>query len=190
MDDVKSSYSPGMTTEAATGADAKKRRFIRTLCRVPATVKPIGADISLSCTITDISPAGCYMEMLAPLPIETSVEVVIASPAANLQCIGVVRHSLAGMGMGVRFDNFTPAQLKKLRECVPELPEFPASALSPAAGVESAPTVTPKPVPTHAPHSTSASELLEAMIRVLLRKEIISRAELTEELEKAKSTKH
>lgn len=190
MDDTKSAYSPEMTTASA-GTETKKRRFIRTLCRVPATVKPIGADISLSGTITDISPAGCYMEMLAPLPVETRVEVIIVSAGSNLQCMGVVRHSLGGMGMGVRFDNFTPAQLKKLRESVPDLPDFPASSLSPAAPpADPAPMAAPKPAAPPAHHHASAGELFEATMRVLLRKGVITRAEIAEELEKAKSGRH
>ena len=189
MDDTYSAYSSGMTTTSA-GADTPKRRFIRTLCRVPATVKPLDADISLSCTITDISPAGCYMEMLAPLPVETCVEVIIASGQSNLQCMGVVRHSLGGMGMGVRFDNFTPAQLKMLREIVPDLADIPASALSPAPPAEPAPAVAPKLAAPPARHPASAGELFEATIRLLLRKGIITRAELAEELEKGKHGKH
>ncbi|HKW88030.1 MAG TPA: PilZ domain-containing protein [Candidatus Acidoferrales bacterium] len=192
MDDSKSAYSSGMAPDAPTGHESKKRRFIRTLCRVPASVKPFGADISLSGTITDISPAGCYIEMLAPLPIETRVDVSIVSLGSNLECVGVVRHSLGGMGMGVRFDSFSPAQLKKLREMVPELPDFPPNELNPVAAVGQAPVVTPKPVqaPASVPHPSTAGELLEAAVRILLRKGVISRAELAEELEKSKSGKH
>lgn len=191
MDDSKSAYSPRMVTDAPAGNETKKRRFIRTLCRVPATVKPVGADISLSGTVTDISPAGCYIEMLAPLPVETRVEVTVVSLGSNLDCMGVVRHSLGGMGMGVRFDSFTPEQLKKLREIVPELPDFPASELSPPTAIGQTTAVVPKPAPAPAPvlHPSTAGEMLEATIRILLRKGIITRAELAEELEKAKSGK-
>lgn len=199
MDDTKGPYSSGATTEDATGAYANKRRFVRTFCRASASVKLTGADINLSCTITDISPAGCYMEMLAPLPVETRVEVTVFSSSSNLQCTGVVRHSLSGMGMGVKFDSFTEAQLKKLREIVPEIPDIPASALSPSAPPEPAPSATVKPAPTIAVkpvpspplhHLANAGEVLEAVLRVLLRKGVITRAELAEELEKAKTGKH
>lgn len=189
MGDAKSAYSSGTGAEPPSGSAGIKRRFVRTLCRVPANVKPVNADISLSCTITDISPAGCYMEMLAPLPIETRVEVNLLSPGANLQCMGVVRHSLAGMGMGVRFDSFTPEHLKKLRQIVPDLPNFPASSLSAPPPAEPVPAASPKPAAPHVSHPASAGELLEAVIRLLLRKGVITRAELAEELEKAKSVK-
>jgi hypothetical protein len=190
MDDAKRSYSPGTTTEVATGTFVNKRRFVRALCRVPANVKPAGADINIGCTISDISPAGCYMEMLAPLPVETRVEVTIVSSAASLQCAGIVRHSLAGMGMGVKFDGFSAAQLKQLREIVPEFPDIPASELSPAAAAEPVPTATAETAPPSPPHHANAGEVLEATLRVLLRKGIITRAELAEELEKAKTGKH
>ncbi|HEV2491191.1 MAG TPA: PilZ domain-containing protein [Candidatus Acidoferrales bacterium] len=199
MDGAKSPYSSEMTSEAATGSFTNKRRFVRTLCRASASVKPTGADINLSCTITDISPAGCYMEMLAPLPVETRVEVTVISPTSNLQCLGIVRHSLSGMGMGVKFDSFTEAQLTKLREIVPEIPDVSASELNPSAPsapassakMSPAPSAAAKPAPAPPPHHpTNAGEVLEAVLRVLLRKGIITRAELTEELEKGKTGKH
>lgn len=191
MDDSNSAYSPGTATNVPIGNETKKRRFIRTLCRVPTTVKPVGADISLSGTITDISPAGCYIEMLAPLPVETRVEVTIVSVESNLECTGVVRHSLGGMGMGVRFDSFTSEQLKKLREIVHELPDFPASELSPSPVIGQVTAAAPKPVQASAsvPHPSTAAEMLEATIRVLLRKGIITRTELADELEKARPGK-
>ena len=172
MDDSKSAYSPRTAINVPTGNETKKRRFIRTLCRVPTTVKPVGADKSLSGTITDISPAGCYIEILAPLPVETRVEVTIVSVGPNLECMGVVRHSLGGMEMGVRFDSFTPEQLKKLREIVHELPDFPARELSPSPAIGQATAAAPKPVQASAsiPHPSTAAEILEATIRVLLRK--------------------
>lgn len=191
MDDSNTAYSPGTATNVPTGNETKKRRFIRTLCRVPATVKPVGADISLSGTITDISPAGCYIEMLAPLPLETRVEVTIVSVESNLDCMGVVRHSLGGMGMGVRFDSFTSVQLKRLREIVHELPDFPTSELSPSPVIGQVTAAAPKPVQASpsVPHPSTAAEMLEATIRVLLRKGIITRTELADELEKARPGK-
>jgi hypothetical protein len=196
MDDAKSPYSSEMTSEAATGSFTNKRRFVRTLCRAPATVKPTDADINLSCTITDISPAGCYMEMLAPLPVETRVEVTLISSTSSLQCVGIVRHSLAGMGMGVKFDSFTAAQLKKLREIVPEIPASELNRVAttkPAASSDGKPAQAAAAKPAPSPpdhHPASSGELLEATLRVLLRKGIITRAELTEELEKARTSKH
>lgn len=189
MDDAKSAYSPELTSESSTYPDAQKRRFIRTLCRVPANVKPASSEISLNCTITDISSAGCYMEMLAPLPIDSRVEVTLLSPGSNLQCTGVVRHSLAGMGMGVRFDGLTPAQLRRLLEIVPEIPSVPANAANHDSKDGGTPAETLKQNPQHFPYPANAGDLLEATVRVLLRKGFLTRAELLEELEKGKSAK-
>lgn len=189
MDDGKSAYSPELTTESATYPEAKKRRFIRTLCRVPADVKPVGAEISLSCTITDISSAGCYMEMLAPLPVDSHVEITLLSPGTNLQCMGAVRHSLAGMGMGVKFDGLTPAQRRKLQEIVPEILNIPPTAAIHKPRAENMPEEAPRRNPQHVPHPANAGDLLEATVRVLLRKGFLTRAELLEELEKGKSAK-
>ena len=153
--------------ERRTGTD--RRRFERTPCRVTVTIGVIGSDFSIDGTITDISPGGCYIEMFAPLPIETHV-VVHFDPSANgLACRGQVRTSVSGMGMGVAFDAFSAEKFKKLQEIVPAICEMSAGAASSAAA--------------------SPPEFLEALLRLLIKKGVTTSEELAEEIENGRSVK-
>jgi hypothetical protein len=185
---AKSTQSSGNSRKGATVPLAQKRRFTRTQCRVAAIIKPVDADVRLTGTIGDISPAGCYVEMLAPLPTGTRVEITVNTSGSNFQCVGTVRNCTPGMGMGVRFDRFTTDQLKKLKSIIPEIPEVPSGVLdAPAApAAKGAPT---KAVPARPSRSTNATEVLEAMVRVLLRKRLITREELVAEIGKGRAGK-
>jgi hypothetical protein len=156
---------------------------------VAANIKPVDADVRLTGTISDISPAGCFIEMLAPLPSGTHVEIAAATPASNFRCTGTVRNSSPGMGMGVRFERFTTDQLKKLRVIVPEVPEVPSGALEAAAVPAAKSAATAKVTAAPDKRSTHATEVLEATLRVLLRKGLISKTELIQEIEKTRSSK-
>jgi hypothetical protein len=185
----RGAQTSGNSRKAAASVTTGKRRFARTPCRVAANIKPVDADVRLTGTISDISPAGCFIEMLAPLPSGTHVEIVAASAASNFQCSGTVRNSSPGMGMGVRFDRFTTDQFKKLRVIVPEIPEVPSGALDvPAASAAkpAAPSKSSQPRPSR---PANAIEVLEATLRVLLRKGLISKAELVQEIERSRAHK-
>jgi PilZ domain len=153
--------------ERRTGTD--RRRFERTPCRVTVTIGVIGSDFSIDGTITDISPGGCYIEMFAPLPIDTHV-VVHFDPSANgLVCRGLVRSSVSGMGMGVAFDALSAEKFKKLQAIVPTICEMAPGA------APSAPDSTP--------------EFLDALVRLLIKKGVTTSEELAEEIENGRSVK-
>ncbi|HEV2289595.1 MAG TPA: PilZ domain-containing protein [Candidatus Acidoferrales bacterium] len=172
-------------------AQSGRRRFERTPCRIPAKIRIAEEDVIVPGTVTDVSPAGCYIEMLAPLPADTKVELTLSSGASNLFCTGVVRSTLSGMGMGVAFDSMNASQLEKLRTIVPEIPVIPAAA-DPLQKAPTPPASTrPLAMTSRAPHAhTNVAEVLEAIVRLLLKKGLLTRAELAEEIEKGKSGKH
>lgn len=167
-----------------------QRRFERTPCRIPAKVRIAEEDVTLPGTVTDISPTGCYIEMLAPLPCDTKVELTFSSGQSNLLCTGVVRSTLSGMGMGVAFDDMNASQLEKLKAIVPEIPVIPIVAEPPKKMTTPPPPTAPAPAANKPPTQTNVTEVLEATVRLLLKKGLLTRAELTEEIEKARSGKH
>jgi PilZ domain len=61
---------------------------------------------------TDISLGGCYMEMMAPLPIDTDLEIVLTPEDTSLRVRGTVRSSHAGLGMGIAFTSMSPASFE------------------------------------------------------------------------------
>lgn len=200
----------------------ERRRFARHACRLEAQVTTEGAygPVVVNGKITDISLGGCYVEMLAPLPEETPVEVTFSTGQAPLRLSAKVCTAQHGFGMGLAFTGMSPEDFEALRQFAPPAndPRKRADAAkyaAPRAGAEpqSAPAFrapssqTPgarQPAPGPATnldiyHAASGAELgpidlpepaiaIEALARLLIRKKVISLAELLEELDRLKAT--
>jgi hypothetical protein len=52
---------------------------------------------------SDISPDGCYLDTINPLPPNTIVEIKVIHRGQLLVAEGVVTHAHPNMGMGVKF---------------------------------------------------------------------------------------
>lgn len=195
----------------------ERRRFARHPCRLEAQVATEGAygKVVVNGKITDISLGGCYVEMLAPLPDETPVELTFRTGGAPLNLAAKVASSQEGFGMGLAFTGMSPDEFEILRQFAPPTKDprknpAPARYAAPHAGIESQsapnPPMTSARGPAHiapSPHleiypAPSASELgpldlpdpaiaLEALIRLLIRKRVFSVAELLDELERLKA---
>jgi|HubBroStandDraft_6_1064221.scaffolds.fasta_scaffold00938_10 hypothetical protein len=185
----------GVASPEWTGDD--RRKFGRRACRIEAQVTILGDSVRLPARITDISLGGCYVEMLAPLPLDTIIELTLNPGDTTIHTIGKVRSSQTGFGMGVSFTRLSPEDFEKLRKFAPPAPAIPETvevASSPAIGARSRGNA-PPPIP----HSTAlqgfsleqatTAEVFGAVVRVLFRKGLVSQAELLEELEKLKPMK-
>jgi len=175
----------------------ERRRFPRYQCRIEALVAPEGSSLRLPAKVTDISMSGCYVEMLSPLPVDSSIELILNSSETTLHAHGKVRISQPGMGMGVSFTALSPEDYENLRKFFPSSSDTaqPAPAPSPpAAPVARHPA--PRPAPAAAPPQQfpllvrpSTAEALEALVRILFRKGVLTSQELIEELESSKVAK-
>lgn len=194
----------GEASEAATVSwDGKERRlFGRRPCRLEAHVSVPGSLVRLPGNVTDISLGGCYVEMLAPLPLATPVELVLTTGDIVLRVSGRVKSSQTGLGMGIAFVFFGPGEFEKLRRIAPpasatvdiskastpSLPAIPAQPpqAAPFISAQDSRTATSphKSDPNRAP---TTAEALEAVIRALLRKNLLSRDDLARELDAIKS---
>ncbi len=181
----------------------ERRLFGRRSCRVEAQVSIPGPSEGLPGTVTDISLGGCYVEMLAPLPVDTMVELALTAGDITMRGSGKVRSSHMGLGMGVAFASMSPAQFEKLRQfslAAAGTPEIAAVGQSAARRQSKAQAELPRAQaarPNHgssspAPpkHAPTTAEALEAVIRVLLRKGLVARDELAEELDKLEIAKN
>ncbi len=168
---------------------AERRRFPRVSCRIEASVADEGGSTRLPVKVTDISLGGCYVDMLSPLPTGSPIEIALETGQGILHARGKVVVSQLGMGMSVVFTGISPEDFEKLREIAPPAslaeeserlkPPLPAAAPAPAArsnGAGSAKRVS-QITPT-------TQEVLEAILRILLRKGIVNEEELAEEFEK------
>lgn len=173
-----------------TGPD--RRQFARHACRIEAQVFVAHDSIEMPGKITDISLGGCYVEMLSPLPVDTPVELSLNPGDQTLRLSGKVRSSQTGLGMGVSFTGMGPDDFEKLRKFAPPTIEAGSSANQPpvvaAAPRLAAPRRNAHPHGMHvsALESSTTAEVIDALVDLLLRKEIFTQGELAEELEKVR----
>lgn len=201
----RDTYGEGSETETVSAPwDGKERRlFGRRPCRLEAYVSVPGSSVRLPGKVTDISLGGCYVEMLAPLPLATPVELVLTTGDIVLRVSGKVKSCQTGLGMGVAFVFFGPGEFEKLRRIAPPASIIPDISNASAPPQSAIPPQPPKSAPTPPAHASQANSLasssapanrvpttaeaLEAVIRALLRKNLISREDLARELDTIKS---
>ncbi len=186
--------------DPAKWAGQDRRQFARHVCRLEVQVWVEDDSVEMGGKVTDISLGGCYVEMLSPLPVGTTIRVTLNPGGTTLNLTGKVRSSQTGFGMGVSFTGMGPEDFETLRKFAPPTAEGPAVAAvktPPNRPAEARPVFPPREnAPRANAHSyaaggdtldlTPTAEALEALVRLLLRKEIFTRGELTEELEKFK----
>jgi hypothetical protein len=184
-----------------TAGGRERRKYPRRACRLDAQISTPDSTSPLRGTITDISMNGCYVEMLSPLPVDALIGLAFALEGAILHANGKVRTSQVSFGMGVAFTGMSPEDYEQLRKFAP-----PANAAK-APTVESSPAAAPVRVPAPpappsaasgpnggtrppaGPSEPSVSRALEAVIRALIRKGVLSREDLAEEFEKVRMAK-
>jgi hypothetical protein len=197
----------------------ERRQFARHPCQIQVLVTPVGDSAGVSGRITDISLGGCYIEMFSPFAVDTEVRLALQLEDSTPDLSARVRASQTGCGMGVSFTAMSAENFELLRHLAPpamlpagngSAPGKSAAQLSPASArpsvastiasayaaseIESDVHSGPDPhshfesdsLSSAAPLTTSA---LEAAVRVLFRKGLLTQAELSEELEKLKVTK-
>jgi CheY-like chemotaxis protein len=87
-----------------------RRSQSRHNCRLGADVYRVGVSVPNRCSLSDISPGGCYIEMPTPLPVGTHLEIVVRTQNMKLRVLGLVQSVHQGFGMGVRFELKTPEE--------------------------------------------------------------------------------
>src|SRR5690348_12276581 len=69
----------------------------------------------------DLSEGGCYVDTMSPFPAQTRVRVRITRAQRSFESFATVVYSVAGMGMGLRFEAPEARQVVNLRKWVSEL---------------------------------------------------------------------
>jgi PilZ domain-containing protein len=194
---------------ADSGWPAKERRKNpRQPCRIEALVSTEDSSIRLPGRVTDISLGGCYVEMLSPLPKGSPIEIAMNPGETVIHALGQVVTSQMGLGMGVVFTAVSPEDYEKLRKLAPPAEEERRHVVvplrAPSRGVADAkrfalpaiasspiPVAIPPPLPaeSHPDSPTALAQALDAVVRVLVRKGILTFEELSREFENIKASK-
>jgi PilZ domain-containing protein len=183
---------------------AERRRYPRKVCRIEAQITTDDDAVRLDGKVTDISLDGCYVEMLSPLPSNTLIHTSLALDSGEICATGIIRYAQTGLGMGIEFMAMSPEHFERLRTFAP--PGAPGlGAGGPKIDVTSPPVQSLVPAQNGASsdsgaiaesltagsmcHLPSAGEALEVVIRILARKGVLTREELSRELESLKTAK-
>ena len=164
----------------------ERRRFPRAACRIEATVLDELSAMNLPVKVTDISLGGCYVEMLTPLPVNSFVELALDTSQGAIHARGKVVAAQTGMEMGIVFTLVSPEDFEKLREVAPtaEHRERHHSSSRLALAVAKVPSNGAQASKRASHVAPSTQEVLESILRILLRKGIVSEEEMAEEFEK------
>lgn len=175
-------------------AGRERRQFPRLACRLEAQVTTPEASTQLAATVIDICLGGCYLEMMSPFPVGSTVEMVLDLGESTIAVRGKVCSTHPGIGMGVSFTGMRPDDLAKLRQFAPPMQNAPD--LPPTTHAMTQASLSPAPVEvaavatSNAKRLPSAAEGLVAVVRVLLRKGILDRSELFDEIERLKARRN
>lgn len=98
-----------------------KREVPRYSFIAEVTVTDVSSDTRFSGRISEISRKGCYVDILNPLPVGTTLQLKISRDLGVLTTTGKIIYAQPGMGMGVAFLDIPPDQLKTLDAWLAEL---------------------------------------------------------------------
>ncbi|HLJ27430.1 MAG TPA: PilZ domain-containing protein [Candidatus Angelobacter sp.] len=121
---VRNSEPPLHAPSTAPGGKRKHERYA---CSGSASIKTAGSTFALHGEIKDISEGGVYVELTAPMAVNTEVTLGLKIEGAWIEFAGTVRTSYPLVGMGVAFRQLTPANREKLTALLGKL-EQKASA--------------------------------------------------------------
>ncbi|MGH9714215.1 MAG: PilZ domain-containing protein [Candidatus Acidiferrales bacterium] len=112
--------SPGAPTDSGQPF-RDKREVPRYSFIAEVTVTDTSSDTRFSGRISEISRKGCYVDILNPLPVATSLQLKVTRDLGAFIATGKVIYTQPGMGMGVAFVTIADDQMKTLDAWLAEL---------------------------------------------------------------------
>ena len=98
-----------------------KREVPRYTFIADVTVTDLANDTRMSGRISEISRKGCYVDILNPLPVGTTLQLQITRDMGVFMTPGTIIYTQPGMGMGVAFRDIPADQLKTLDAWLAEI---------------------------------------------------------------------
>ena len=95
-----------------------RRTESRHTCRLGVDVYRAGNKVPHRCVLNDISVGGFYVEMTAPFPVGTAVEIIVRTNDFKFTSAGTVQKMDRGFGMGVAFATQTAVQRAQVLELI------------------------------------------------------------------------
>jgi hypothetical protein len=118
--------SPGSRSDSAT-SNNERRKLPRYAFVATTELADVASTTKLSGRITEISRAGCYVDILNVLPVGTLLNVQISCDKGKFVVKGKILYVHEGIGMGVVFLDPPKEQLEILDSWLAELPPSAAT---------------------------------------------------------------
>jgi len=99
----------------------EKRRHPRFKCEGNLELKTDGSTIRTWATFTDISTAGCYIEMMTTFPVGTKMDLQLGMLGFLVNGTAIVRASYPFLGMGIEFMNLSQNAREQLDAMIASL---------------------------------------------------------------------
>jgi hypothetical protein len=151
----------------ANTAPSERRCATRSAFVAPVDMVEMRTGSRIRARTSDLSPQGCYVDTLNPLPVGSAVRMQIARAGLVLDVLANVSSRHAGSGMGVVFGEITEAQRGILESWLSEL-GFPSQAAF------------DNPFPAAKAAAPLEVDCATRLVQVLLRKGVITHAEARE----------
>ena len=156
-----------------TGAmEAERRNSIRYQITVAAEVIELKSGTRFSTRTTDLGPGGCFVDTLMPLPIGSDVSIRLHKDNMSFEATGTVTFSQAGLGMGLAFAEMSPEKQAAFE-----------SWLSALTMVRPVSFETHRGTPRSGHGKDKPSALTQRLIRLLVKRNLITEAEAAALLE-------
>jgi len=95
--------------------EIERRKYGRTRVRVPIEFRMPGTDTPNRCSTQDISAGGCYIEMMQPFPVGTTLEMTLQAEDDTLLAAGTVVTCDPHVGNGIELTNMLPEDRERLK---------------------------------------------------------------------------
>ncbi len=101
--------------------EQEKRRYPRFKCEGALELKTDGSTIRTWATFTDLSVAGCYVELMTTFPVGTKMQLQLGMNGFLVQGAAIVRATYPFLGMGIEFTELTDTAREQLQAMVASL---------------------------------------------------------------------
>ena len=162
----QSGNSSAVAQPASTAA-SDRRCATRSSFIAPVEMVEMRTGSRIYARTSDLSPQGCYIDTLNPLPVGAAVRLQIQRAGLILDVLANVSSRHVGSGMGLVFGEITGAHRTILESWLSEL------GLPPRAVFE-------KPFPAENPTLSLGNDCATRLVHVLLRKGALSQSEARE----------
>src|SRR5229473_6114280 len=162
---AQSASAQGTTLGSA--APSERRCATRSPFIAPIEMVEMCTGSRIHARTSDLSPQGCYIDTLNPLPVGAAVRLQIHRAGLVLDVLANVSSRHVGSGMGLVFGEITGAHRTILESWLSEL------GLPPRAVFE-------KPFPAENPTLSLGNDCATRLVHVLLRKGALSQSEARE----------